>query len=103
MPYQDISYASANRVATVTLKAEVVPGQDNTVEIAPADIHYEEKASDSLFVGMGADSAGIPAIEIFDHYSTLPGGRVLANPSPRRVALQVVSVRGTPNFLVATQ
>ncbi|TAK08903.1 MAG: hypothetical protein EPO39_03545, partial [Candidatus Manganitrophaceae bacterium] len=65
------------QVATVTLNADVVPGRNNPLEIAPALIHYVETVSDALFVADAAD----PSIKIFDRYSDLPGGPVAANPT----------------------
>lgn len=65
------------QVATITLTADVVPGQDNPVTVAPASIHYVETVSDALFVAKSDDLS----IAIFDHYSTLAGGRVAAAPT----------------------
>lgn len=65
------------QVAAVTLSVDVVPGQNNPAEIAPAAIRYVEAVSDTLFVADAAD----PSIKMFDRYSTLPGGRVSTAPT----------------------
>lgn len=65
------------QVAAVTLSVDVVPGQNNPAEIAPAAIRYIEAVSDTLFVADAAD----PSIKMFDRYSTLPGGRVSTAPT----------------------
>ncbi|MCG3111308.1 MAG: fibronectin type III domain-containing protein [Candidatus Manganitrophus sp. SB1] len=65
------------QVAAVTLSVDVVPGQNNPAEIAPAAIRYVEAVSDTLFVADAADSS----IKMFDRYSTLPGGRVSTSPT----------------------
>jgi hypothetical protein len=63
------------QVATVTLNVDVVPGQNNLVQISPAAIRYVEAVSDVLFVADAADAS----IKIFDRYSDLPGGVVQAS------------------------
>lgn len=63
------------QVAAVTLSVDVVPGQNNPVQIAPEAIRYVEAVSDTLFV------AADPSIQIFDRYSNLPGGVVQASPT----------------------
>jgi hypothetical protein len=65
------------QVATVTLNVDVVPGQNNPVQISPAAIHYVEAVSDTLFVADAADRS----IKIFDRYSMQPGGVVQASPT----------------------
>lgn len=65
------------QVAAVTLSVDVVPGQNNPAEIAPAAIRYIEAVSDTLFVADAADRS----IKMFDRYSTLPGGRVSTAPT----------------------
>ncbi|WP_168058818.1 InlB B-repeat-containing protein [Candidatus Manganitrophus noduliformans] len=65
------------QVAAVTLSIDVVPGQNNPAEIAPAAIRYVEAVSDTLFVADAAD----PSIQIFDRYSNLKGGVVQLVPT----------------------
>jgi len=66
------------QVATVTLNINVVPGQNNPLNVTPSAIHYVEAVSDALFVADAAD----PSIKIFDHYSNLKGGVI--QPAPTR-------------------
>lgn len=65
------------QIATVTFNANIIAGKNNTVDIAPALIHYVEAVSDALFVAKSDDQS----IAIFDHDSTLPGGVVAAAPT----------------------
>lgn len=65
-------------VATAALNVNVVPGQNNPVEVAPAAIRYVEAVSDALFVADADDGS----IKIFDRYSNLKGGVI--QPAPTR-------------------
>ncbi|MBI3802446.1 MAG: hypothetical protein HY282_01620 [Nitrospirae bacterium] len=70
------------QVATATLNVDVVPGQNNPAGGAPSAIHYTETVADALFVADGTNQA----IQIFDHYSTLPGGTIAPATPTRTLA-----------------